>query len=654
MISPLVISLAFIKTNHDSKKNDYLSMFLPLIEECIRADDNEIISRERIQGLMRDNFGLTIPLHVIKALISKLKHKGILIQKDLILYKNPNTEFDSDFKNKQQKIQRTYQSLNLELCKFAKEIKDKTYSEEEAEQLLLSFISYNQVKILRSEVNEPIFPELPELSTEEKIIVSEFINYANKCDQLLFEKIETIVIGFMLVNALYLPNLENTNKKFCRTQVFFDTSFIIYSLGYSGEEYRQPCIELLDLLYANGAQLRCFAHTEEEIKGILIACSKRLNQNNDTSFGRSIRFFVSQGFTSSDVLLMVSELRSNIEQLRIKVIDKPKYEDHEYVIAEEELEKTLVSRIPNYKNKLEALEKDIESIASIYRLRKGKNSLFIEDCQAIFITTNYSLIQGVEEFHRIENNDSIPPIISDFMMTNIVWLKTPTKAPTLPMKRIIADCYAAVQPSEALISKWLIEVEKLHKVSRITEDDYYFLRCSDEAISSLVNYTMGDSNEITEGSIFTILENARKKIQEPIMVELNTEREKNQKLEVNFNEEIGRNRKQNFDRLTNRKRVSQKIAHMFAEFCKGLVIFGFLLGSLLAFPYQLVSNKNFDFGKFLPSGLLFSVSILCLLLGILNMIYGTSINNMAREFEVTLGKWIFEKLSSVMGITDNL
>jgi len=78
---------------------------------------------------------------------------------------------------------------------------------------------------------------------------------------------------------------------------------------------------------------------------------------------------------------------------------------------------------------------------------KGKLSLILEDSIAIFITTNSNLAKVVNEFYY-ELNDSITisPCITDYTLTNILWLKTPSKAPSLPMKRIIADATRQFNP----------------------------------------------------------------------------------------------------------------------------------------------------------------------------------------------------------------
>ncbi len=70
------------------------------------------------------------------------------------------------------------------------------------------------------------------------------------------------------------------------TNPHLDTPFLLNALGYGGEAQREACVELLDLLYETGADLRCFAHTRDEIRGVLEACASQV-QNGKTDVSPS-------------------------------------------------------------------------------------------------------------------------------------------------------------------------------------------------------------------------------------------------------------------------------------------------------------------------------------------------------------------------------
>ncbi|MCJ7432867.1 MAG: hypothetical protein MUO77_05200, partial [Anaerolineales bacterium] len=170
-----------------------------------------------------------------------------------------------------------------------------------------------------------------------RYIVASFILNAKNQESQIYEYIDIIVKGFMIAQVLYLPDAHETKKRFTKTKVFLDTSFIIYALGYGGAEFKNSSTELLELLYKNNASLCCFEHTVQEIEGILLACSGKLGTYSDGAFGRTLRYFESIGDAPFDIRLKISHLRTNIQNLNIKIVEIPKYSDERFVAGETEL-----------------------------------------------------------------------------------------------------------------------------------------------------------------------------------------------------------------------------------------------------------------------------------------------------------------------------
>lgn len=102
--------------------------------------------------------------------------------------------------------------------------------------------------------------------------------------------------------------------------------------------------------------------------------------------------------------------------------------------------------------------------------------------------------------------------MTDYALMNLLWLKQPLRAPDLPWRRVVADCFAATQPDEQLWESFVSEIEKLERQNRITADDYYLLRYSIEAKTSLMDLTLGREETFKEGTVLDILSRAREKV----------------------------------------------------------------------------------------------------------------------------------------------
>ncbi|WP_066415331.1 hypothetical protein [Sutcliffiella cohnii] len=131
------------------------------------------------------------------------------------------------------------------------------------------------------------------------------------------------------------------------------------------------------------------------------------------------------------------------------------------------------------------------------RLRKGQKSYAVEQCKAIFVTTNNRLSYNIKHFYgQNDSNSIISPVISDYVLTTIQWIKNPDIYPSLPKKRIIADCVASLQPTERAIKAYLKKIKTLNDNGQISDENYYLLRTS-EAKDIMMDKSLGDEEVIT-------------------------------------------------------------------------------------------------------------------------------------------------------------
>jgi hypothetical protein len=81
--------------------------------------------------------------------------------------------------------------------------------------------------------------------------------------------------------------------------------------------------------------------------------------------------------------------------------------------------------IPGYINNPFALENDIKSIEYISLMRGRCSFSYIEQCKAIFVTSNYNLVKKVNQFiNKTSSTTKVNLIISDTDLITICWIKT--------------------------------------------------------------------------------------------------------------------------------------------------------------------------------------------------------------------------------------
>jgi len=96
----------------------------------------------------------------------------------------------------------------------------------------------------------------------------------------------------------------------------------------------------------------------------------------------------------------------------------------------------------------------------------------------------------------------------DHELAALVWIKEPGRSPDLPKRQIIADCYAALDPSDAYWAKVTKEITSLRASNRLSEEDVAILMGSHEAQRSIMEVTLGDPRRINEQSLHQAVDKA--------------------------------------------------------------------------------------------------------------------------------------------------
>lgn len=669
MVNPTIVSLAFIKTNWDLRQKGYLDNFVPIVAESLRFLKQDIISLEELQESVKQQFGLRVPQSAIEAILKRTK-KYKYVQVDQGVYTRNNDELTKlDFQDIRQTVMEKYETLINALIEHCNKFWGIKWSEEDAGNALQYYLQDNELSIITASTYGTTIPMALPPAKNAKYFVGAFIQKLQETNSSLMEYLDTVVKGNMLANAIFLPDPNQAAKKFKKTEGYFDTTFLIYALGYAGEVRRSPCVELLELLYETGASLKCFRHTLDEIRSIIDSLAKRIAKGQKIEgYGPSIpsvEYFLSEGFTASDLELLSVKLEKDLEALRIRIVEKPEYKQ-EYVIDE----KGLDDAFKNIRYRFDrARQRDVDSISAIVRLRKGRDYSLLEDCRAVFVTSNTALAKECAKyFCNTDKRDVVSPCLTDYTLTNILWLKKPMASPELPRKRIIADCYAATRPDEPMWRKYLNEIDKLSKDGNVSEDDYYMLRYSLEAKQALMELTQGDVDVFSRGTIKEMLDLIRSNIKAEYIEQIRAEQERAEKAEEAV-EQVKKDTKEEYtiklEKETERadeaeaKVESNKLQEMarkgrikiFANKTASIVtnavmiIIGILLviGLSSSLNWGLKVEENSWVG-YLLSGLQFAI----LLIGIVNFIWGTTLKTLSRAVEIKLADWFENKLQVII------
>jgi hypothetical protein len=510
MHDQVITSLAILKANWDSGF-DYIENFVPFVAECLRAAPRPEVSMDYLQQAMIDSFGLKIPQSALKTILKRTVKRGYAHKMERVIVRNDRSLARLKLAKVSAEVLRQHEALVRKLVQFCNDCFQLNWSHDQASASLLSYISNRSTPLLALAVRAKPIPDPLPSTKQVEFVLSKFTLNLFHNDAEGFKFLETLVKGSILASALLYPEMGEIRQRFEGTEIYFDTPFLMRAIGSSGPNFQSGCRELIELLYEQNASLKCFQHTRDEMYGVLDAAARALRHPSDARglLGATVECFISLGYQPSDVELLLARLDKVLKALHIEIKPKPAH-DAKWGLDEVSLGKVLCDEV-HYRNQV-ALNYDVDSLTAAYRLRHGESFRRIEACKALFVTTNANLARASRKYFRekeIESDSSVPICVLDDYIGTLAWLKNPASAPQLPRQRIIADSYAAVNPSDALWRRYLNEIDRLQESGNISEDDYHLLRYSTEAKIALMELTFGDDEVFVTGTVEQILDRAK-------------------------------------------------------------------------------------------------------------------------------------------------
>lgn len=504
-----------IQTFYRNGKTHY-NAFLPLVVDCCLAISSDYINVSELQEKYKEIYGVSLPIYVLKKILLIGVKQGFFTNTSDIFCKTEKL-MNSNIKTIQAEYIAKHESLINGFIDFYHTAKGKELKYDEGENAMLAFMEENVYKVIKNytqRANETFVTT----GAEEKIAFGRYIKAAiENNNETTINYLADIAKGVMIHNVVYLPNTDDLERKFTNTYLIFDTPLVLSLLGYAGNERQRAIQELLDLAKSTGASLGVFDFTVSEVISVLRNCAETIRNKKFSYHGHSVDYFIGQNYTYEQIIVFINRVEKDIKNKHSIDILQKTVDEKTQMMDEIKME-NCIDKMHEYQNRSTKL-RDIDSLAGTYSLRKGSNPYYFENSRAIFVTSNFPLVLAAKEYFKDERQH-IDLAMTDFYITNILWLKKPTKHPDLPIKRAIADIYAALSPSDDLWNQFVHTLEEMKDRSEITYDDVISLQTAEETPDLLMEASAGGVNILSPSSVQEIRaelernkENKQKEIQ---------------------------------------------------------------------------------------------------------------------------------------------
>lgn len=527
------ITQAMLSSYMAVETKDYLELILPFVCMCLPEKRDDIIELEKIQNVLKNKFGLDIPVNVVEKLLLRLckQKRGAVVKKIPSGYVVNSIYNADEFENRTIKIKKSIDAVISKMQKYMhKEKYIKDISSDKMREYLAVFLDT---------YNYSVFDDTKNLDTitldknsESNYYVAQFILSEYENDTVEFQDILEIIKGSLIAKSIYyFMDSENdiTKKRIKGTRFILDTRVLIDVLGLNLQQECNAAQELLELIINHGGKVVTFDYYVEELRGII----HRFEKSPETRLELSLNCFVRNGYSSQDVYAYAETIEDRLQKCGVTIIQKPDYEKNidaqKWHIDYAQLRDVLNQQI-DYRTKREeyysdALIHDVDTIEAVAYERGNSKRCSIFDCKAIFITKNTDICNTIYRLYKNDRfkNGEVNFAMSDVDLTSIIWLSTFGKNSDLPKMKLLEHAYSACVPSRIVMKEFLDKVHLLEKSEKISQEMAIVLRSQYATINDLSEISCNKEGTVTDAVIYEMERRIKNRAEREVKIQLKTE-----------------------------------------------------------------------------------------------------------------------------------
>lgn len=532
-INKTLVSTAMLTAIFEKTKKGNIDLISPFVLYIIFKAEEGINEEDIIKNMTIEFSFLEFPHAVLKIILNKLKKDGKIVQKDKKYFAVDTVKKEiDDFDERHSNASKETKEVIDALWKYLKDNTTIKTSYDNVRTAFGSFLDKNGY-IIYNNFN----PQNLKIKNNDKLqfFIAKFIENQYSNNTKVFKILIDIIEGLLLANVIYLQINPDNTINLSKLNCYFDTPFLLRVIEFKEKEDNISAIELVKLLKEQGATIKCFRHSFNEVQSIL---RNYIDNKDALSTTKTLEGLDIEDYNDTELNELYMNLEDIFREKNIIIEDKPSYEKEKYnnnkyedQIDEVKLKQIIIDRYKNKEIKDIIIDNDIDSISAIMRLREGKRVQKFEDCNAIFVTSNHDIRTATKQLLKINERIEISPVVSDVDLTAIMWLRSLKDNPTLPKDKLIENARALLKPSSSIIEEFNKSLDKIKKVKYAKDGkSLQALIYTTHFSSKFMDEIEGDVNKVNPRTIIKVYEKSLKDA-ELIGKENINEKDKNKKLQ---------------------------------------------------------------------------------------------------------------------------
>ena len=500
-------TVALLKTRLDEGR-DHLGLFEPLVEDALTAVAALEFGADEIRALLLERTGIVIPLETVKTLLRRFIRRGGLKARGERYFLQSRPQVDGSLAKARAEAQAHQQVLGEAFFRYAAEAGLALENTDAALRVLSTLASENKVPLI---LKEPL-PDSPlersSLSRKVTRVAARFITHNCLDSPSLRPALQSLVEGILLHDALFLGDTTNASQRFQNLTVAVDTKILFAAIDLAGGPNATAAREGLSLLRQAGARTIAFENTVDEMRRVLAFYENRLATPSGiaTLWPTDLRnHILNVRYSPSDIRIISASLEGRLQVCGVAIVPLAEHQAR-FTLDEKLLSEMLAGEGRDHSDSWR-VRHDVDAIAAVLTLRRGRISSSVERSIAVFCSTTGKVIHNTQRWYATQDQGGIPPVIHLSALTSIAWLKKPAAAPGIKVHELVALCASAMRPTSKTWEKMTETLRRLRDEGAISDDETAAIVASELTEPFLAQ--ADEDGEPDEASIRGVIERVR-------------------------------------------------------------------------------------------------------------------------------------------------
>ena len=480
-----------------------LDEYIPFLATIIASEKMTIIDENLLCQKMLEKYDVHIQPSFVRMVLSHSMAKGLIskVREQYVVNKDALGKFvikDSDFDSDWDAMLNAF----LDYCNRSSETvepKDITQNN------IISFIEHYDDHVL--------YNNIADIDVKDNHFLycwCNFIQNVKTANQSVYSFILGLCSANLLKNTLFYSSDSSRNQS--DVTLFLDTPMIFALLGMDTIERKRSYEYIVNKAQKAGMRIKVFDHNLEESRGIIERASRWAQSGlyDSAKATKVAEYLHDNHFDETEISELIDGIETTLNALGI-IVDGSAYlaEENTFQLDERKLIDAIKTEygkrsLKYYTEEIyeNSISVDVRSIVMIQRKRAGAYSTNLKNCRYLFVTTNGAIAKVSKDIAAEDeiSRDKIPNCVTTDILGTLLWMDFPDDSENYLSLKLIADCKSLLKPSQEMIARFNLQLDKAYERQELTEERFLFLRSHPIVRDKLLDVTSGDYSSFTDST----------------------------------------------------------------------------------------------------------------------------------------------------------